>query len=41
MRMENLGGMMSTEETDSSTRALWQSYLQSHLEASRKNGLKE
>jgi hypothetical protein len=29
--MENHGGMISTEETDSSTIALWQSYQQSHL----------
>jgi hypothetical protein len=29
MSMENQGGMISTEETDSSTIALWQSYQQS------------
>jgi hypothetical protein len=31
MSMENHGGMISTEETDVSTRALWQSYQQRHL----------
>jgi fructose-bisphosphate aldolase class 1 len=36
--MENHGGIISTDESpDSSTRALWKSYQQSHPVASRKN----
>jgi len=42
MSMDNYGGMMSTEETPNfSTRALYQSYQQSHLVANRRNVLRE
>jgi hypothetical protein len=40
--MENNGGMISTRETpDLSTRALWQSYQQSHLVAKQEELAKE
>jgi len=40
--MENHGGMISTGETpDSSTRALWKSYQQSHLVAKQEELAKE
>jgi hypothetical protein len=39
MSMENYGEMISIEEVpDSPTKALWQSYQQSHLVARRRNG---
>jgi hypothetical protein len=42
MSMENLGEMMLAGKTpDSSTKALWQSYQQNHLGASRRNGQKK